>query len=313
MIGVWKRFLMLFRWCGIVIKEFRANHGFDLSAELAFWFFYSIFPFLIFLFALAGFFPPFSDEAKILNLLYSFLPPPIYELIGSTLASVLVKPKGLIALTTLLFALWSASNAVHSMMGTLNRICGVQESRPYWKTKGVALILTVTLCTVFLITFLLLVIGPLITQKILEILKWNHFTGTILGLVRLAIAVLGLYIALLLVYRFGPDIPRHTLCHLPGTALAIAGGLIISHLFGLYLQKVAVYNKFYGALGMVIAFMTWLYALGVFILLGGQANSFLLRKSPEFEAQNTTNQPTDRLSNHLDDLDYEYTNSRRQG
>ncbi len=269
-----------------VIDEFRQNNGFGLSAELAFWFFYSIFPFLIFLFALAGFLPFLSDEDKVFNLMREFLPNPVFELIGNTLVDVLVKPRGLMALGTLVLALWASSNAVNSMMGTLNRIHGVKETRPYWKVKGVALLLTLILSTVFILTFLILVLGPIITKWIFTSLKWEYPLGRLLWYFRFVVASGGLIVALLVVYRYGPDIPRHTRYNLPGAIFAVAGGLLISHLFGLYLQKVAPYNKFYGALGTVIAFMTWLYTLGGFILLGGQLNSFLLRKkSPAFEAR----------------------------
>ncbi|SFM62285.1 YihY/virulence factor BrkB family protein [Thermodesulforhabdus norvegica] len=282
-----------FRSCGTLIGEFRGSHGFGLSAELAFWFFYSIFPFLIFLFSLAGFLPPFSDRARILQLLQTTLPPPAYELIGNTVVNILVKPKGLMAFGTLLLALWSASNAVHSMMGTLNRIYGIKETRPYWKVKLVALTLTVTLCSVLTLTFLLLVIGPLITEKIMEALRWGKFVGTTIATVRFIVSIVGMYVALLLIYRFGPDIPRNTAYNLPGTGLAVFGGLLTSQLFGIYLKKIAPYNKFYGALGTVIAFMTWLYLIGVFILLGGQLNSLLFRKSPEFRARLTECRPYD--------------------
>ncbi len=271
------------------IDEFRQNNGFGLSAELAFWFFYSVFPFLIFLFALAGFLPFLSDETKVLNLMKEFLPTPVFELIGSTLIDVLVKPRGLMALSTLGLALWASSNAVGSMMGTLNRIHGVKETRPYWKVKGVALLLTIVLSTVFIFTFLVLVLGPVITKLAFDYLKWNYQLGRILSYFRFVVASIGLTMALLIVYRYGPDIPRHTRYNIPGAVFAVVGGLISSHLFGLYLQKLAHYNKFYGALGTVIAFMTWLYTLGGFILLGGQLNSFLLRKkSPEFEARRNT-------------------------
>jgi len=281
------KFLLINVW--IVIQEFRSNNGFGLCAELAFWFFYSVFPFLIFLLALAGFLPFISNEAQILGVLKEFLPEQMYILIGNTLADVLVKPKGYMALGTLLLALWASSNAVNSMIGTLNRIHGVRETRPYWKVKAISLLLTLTLCSVFICTFLLLVLGPIITHWIFSMIKWKHSLGIVLSFFRFLIATLGLHVALLLVYRFGPDIPRYTIYNLPGTVFAILGEIMSSHLFSMYLQKVAPYNKFYGALGTVIAFMTWLYTLGAFILMGGQINSFLMRRSPKFEARRVNN------------------------
>jgi membrane protein len=63
----------------------------------------------------------------------------------------------------------------------------------------------------------------------------------------------------------------------PGGLLAVAGWVIASAAFAFYVANFGSYNKTYGSLGGVIAFLVWLWISNIAILLGAEFNAELER------------------------------------
>lgn len=253
-------------------KKFRQNHCPGLAAELGFWFLYSLFPFLVFLVAASSLLPFAQRHDKILNVLKGFLPPSVFDLIAPTVQQVLIQPNGWLAVGTLLLALWAASTAVSSLMGTLNRVYEVQETRPYWKTKSIALLLTGSMVFIYILAFTTFVIGPILNRLILQHMVGDHTIHLLFKVSRIGIGLLTMMAVLSLIYAFAPNTGGRRRVVVPGAVVVTLGWFGASSAFSFYLENFADYNRFYGALGAVIALMTWLYLVGLLILVGGLVN-----------------------------------------
>ncbi|MEW6444019.1 MAG: YihY/virulence factor BrkB family protein [bacterium] len=261
-------------------RKFMGLDTLGLAAELGFWYFYSIFPFLIFFIALTSFLPVADDPEKVLGLMQDALPPSVYQVVGPTLHDTLIRPKSWLAVGTLILALWAASTAVSSLVSTLNRVYRVPETRPYWKRKGVALLLTGSLIIGCLVAFLFLVLAPVLTRYLAGRAHLEVDLHPFLQVLRPGVGVLVLVVSFAIIYRYAPDTRLTWRSVLPGSIVAMIGSFGVSRAFAYYLQNFAYYNRLYGTLGAVIAMMTWFYLVGLMVLLGGLVNSEFGRPGP---------------------------------
>jgi membrane protein len=85
-------------------------------------------------------------------------------------------------------------------------------------------------------------------------------------------------VILAVLYYAGPNVKQPGIRWVsPGSVLAVLLWLVVSAAFALYVASFSSYNKTYGALGGVVAFLVWLWLTNVVILLGAELNAELER------------------------------------
>lgn len=255
-------------------KYFQCNCG-GLAAELGFWALFSLFPFIIFVVAVGSLLPLAHPHEDALRALKRFVPDSVYAVIGPTVSNLLIQPNELIAVTTLLLALWAASRAVSSLMTALNRLYDLPETRPYWRAKFIALVLTMTTGMIYLLAFGLLVLGPLLTKQLIHHVGMKEAIKQLYHYSRLGIVAVAMTAVFCLIYKIGPNGGTARKPYLPGALVAMLGWFAVSAGFSYYIENIANFNRFYGTLGAVISLMTWLYLVGLMILIGGLVNAEL--------------------------------------
>ncbi len=248
------------------------NYCFDMSAELGFYFLYSLFPFFIFLMAILGYLPIPVTPEEVLSTMRMFLPEYLFTLAGQSIMDIIFRPRHWLALGTLALALWPASLAVSSLMASLNRIYGVKETRSLWMRKGISLLLTGAFVGVLLIAFVLLVVGPAIKDWLIARTGLYELFNMLFGASRWLIAVAAMFFTVEIIFSVGPCIKKRFTFVSWGSFVTLAGWFVLSEAFGLYFQNAPSYNLFYGTAGGIIGLMTWLYLMGLMILVGAQVN-----------------------------------------
>ncbi len=154
-------------------KETVADNCFGLAAQLAYYFFLSVFPALLVVVAMTSVFPRNLLD-QILAWLGSFTPPDVLQIINSQIQ--LITKSGHTGLLTfgVLGALWSSSSAMNATIDTLNRAYGIREARPWWKVQSLAIVLTIIMSIFVLVAFTLVVAGPEIAENVAD----RHGLGT---------------------------------------------------------------------------------------------------------------------------------------
>jgi membrane protein len=241
------------------------------AAELAYYFLLAVFPMLIFLASLVGFLP--DAQSSILSGLAKVAPADAMRLIRETLEDVISHRSGGLLSFGILGALWAASNGVASLMGTLNTAYDAKERRSFWKTRLVAIGLTLAIAT-------LVIGGAIIIMLSHKLANWfsaslglgaafsiiNSILGYIVGLALL-------FVGVEVLYYFGPDVKQSWKLITPGAVFAIFAIIAGSLLLSLYLRVAPSNSATYGSLGAVITLMLWLYLIGLALLIGGEINS----------------------------------------
>jgi membrane protein len=262
------------------VRETQDDDVLGLAAQLAYYFFLALFPAILFIIAVASFFPLTGFIDEIVRALKPFAPGEVLRLLEDQLRRVSNTDSGGILTLGLLGAIWSSSAAVVSIIGSLNRAYDINECRPWWKVRLTAIALTVALALLIVSSFTLVVAGPTIAERLAS--AWHlgaafEWTWKIVqwplafGLVSTAIG---------LIYYFAPDAEQEWVWITPGALTATVLWVIVSLAFKIYVANFTDYNATYGAVGGVIILLLWFYVSSIAILVGAEMNAEIEHASP---------------------------------
>jgi len=266
-----------------------------LAAELAYYFFLALFPAILFLLAVASFFPLSNITDDVGRSLGPFVSPQVLELIQDQMRRLANNENGGLLTFGVAGALWSSSAAVVSIVGALNRAYDIDEGRPWWKVRLVAIGLTLAVAAIVLVALSLVLIGPAAAEWLGRTTGWGApFEWTWLVLQWPLVFVL-ITTAFGLMYYFGPDADQDWVWITPGAVAGSVLWLLVSLLFKIYIARFTDYEASYGTVGGVIVVLLWFYVSGVAILTGAELNSEIEHASPYGRAPGSKNAQGKRL------------------
>lgn len=260
-------------------KSFMDDDLLSRAAELGFYFFFALFPMLICASAVLGLAarsaPGIYD--KLLHYLAMVVPVSAYQLVMDTFNQTTRASTGGKITFGLLVALWSASTGFSAIQDTMNLVYKVRETRPYWKAKGLAMLITVLLAVISTINLAALLAGDFLAHKA-RLAIWHQplriAAMLAIHLVMWIIACALLMLIFSLIYYYAPDLKKkcwHWLT--PGAAVGIIMWLLASLGFRAYLHFFNSYSVTYGSLGAVMILLMWFYITGLTLLAGAELNS----------------------------------------
>ena len=254
-----------------VAKGVYNDNAIGQAAQLAYYFLFALFPFLLFLVTLLGFLPLAMDE--IMSLLANVMPADVISLVQENVSTLVIQQRGGLLSFGILTALWTSSSAVVAIMDNLNHAYGVQEERPIWKVWGIALLLVLALSGLLMVSVVLLIFGPQIGGLLAYYIGLGTEFKVIWNIVRWPIIIVFLIVAMANIYYFAPDVEQNWKWITPGSIFAILAWIGVSLGFSAYVSQFGSYNKIYGSIGTFIVLLTWMYLMGFVILVGGEINA----------------------------------------
>ncbi len=261
-------------------SEVMTDNCLGLAAQLAYYFFLALFPALLFLVAIVSFIPVHGLLEAITATLGRVAPYEALKLIQEQILNIAHQKDGGLLTLGMIGTIWSTSSGVSAIIETLNQAYDIQEGRPWWKVKLIALGLTVTLALFIVVSTALVLVGPALAEKVAA---WAHlgpaFEWTwkiaqwpvVFGLVALAIAM---------IYYYAPDAEQRWIWITPGSIFATVAWLLVSLGFRFYVTRFTSYNATYGAIGGAIVMMLWFYLSALAVLVGAELNAEIEHASP---------------------------------
>jgi membrane protein len=259
-----------------VWHEMQEDDVFGRAAQLSYYFLLALFPLLLFLTSLLGYFAEAGTELRenLLNYLGSVMPGSAYELVHTTVDEI-TKAKGGGKLSFgILATLWAASNGMGAISESLNVAYNVKEQRPWWKARLVSIALTMALAVLIITALTLMLYGGEIAEGIAASYGFGSAFTIAWKILQWPIVLLFVLLSFSLIYYFAPDLRDQDWKWVtPGSAIALVLWLLVSFAFRIYLNYFDSYSATYGSLGAVIIMMLWFYLTGAAILIGGEINS----------------------------------------
>jgi membrane protein len=234
---------------------------------------------------LLGVFTLVADESTIAHLvarLTEIAPSDAADLFGNSLRHLSQRSStGLtLALVGLGLALWSASNAMSTVISALNVAYDREDSRGFVRSRLVAIVMAVFVGAAALLAGTLLVMGPHLQAWLGSALDARRPVELAWWIGQWPILIAGLLFAFAVVLYLGPDV-EHRRWQLisPGSVVAVVVWLVVSSAFSFYTAHFGTYDKTWGTLGAVIVTLIWLWLAGLSLLFGGELNAETERRA----------------------------------
>ena len=262
-------------------QEINEDQVFNGAAALGFYFLLALFPSMLFLLSLLPFLPIDNLNGSIMGMLQGFLPGDAYTLFSETVREITSEERGGILSIGAALTLWAASSGMYAAIQHLNFTYDVAEARPYWKARGIAVLLTIAFGFLTISALLLVLLGDVLHRWLTESVGMAEPLAVLFSVVRWGLIGLALLTGFAITYYFGPDVKQKfrfvTLGSVFGATLLVAASLG----FKFYAENFGEYNATYGSIGAVIVLMLWLQILGLVLLLGSEINALVEHYSPE--------------------------------
>jgi membrane protein len=272
---------MAFREIGSTLKhvygDIMKNHTMAMAAGLSYYFVMSLFPLLILAAAIVSFLPVPDLFEKILSAMQRVIPADSMGLVRGILKDVITPNKGSFLTLGILGTLWSASGGFASLIEALNVAYDVPETRPFYKTRVLAIGLMLVIGSMLVLGAVSMFLGPEFGTWISAKLGLSWMFVKMWPLLRWSVAIGFTVIAVELMFFWAPNVKQNFWSTLPGATIGVSFWIGASYLLGMYFRHFANFNKTYGTLGAAVALMVWLYWSWFVILIGAEINSELLK------------------------------------
>jgi membrane protein len=214
-------------------------------------------------------------EQTIISALYRSLPDQAAELFTSTVTNVVSERRGGLLSFAILGTIWAASSGLQVVMEQIHATYDGQDKRPYWKRRGIAILLVFAVGLLVVGAFGLVLVGDLIHDRLTLIMGPEALFLWLFPALRWGTIWLLMLSALSLFYYYGPDIRQRYRLITPGAVLATFLFIAASLGFRTYVTHFGSYEATYGSLGAVIVLLIWLYVGGLVVLIGAEVNGLL--------------------------------------
>jgi membrane protein len=260
-------------------KSLLNDNLFGSAAELGYWFLFALFPTLVSASSIIGLAARHAaaNYELLLHYMALVIPPSAYGIVFETFNQITAESSGRKVTFGLAAGLWAASAGFSAIQDSMNSVYKVKETRPYWKVRGSAVLIS-TLLSLLITAILASLLAADFFARLARLdLAHPLVTDAAVILIRAAgwVVALGLLTLLFaLIYYWAPDVKKRQWRWLtPGAAIGIVGWLAASFGLRAYLHFFNSYTATYGSLGAVIILLTWFYLSGLMLLLGAEVNS----------------------------------------
>lgn len=249
-------------------RRLMAHDGIEIAGFIAYTGLVSLFPFVIFLFALAGFFGDSTTAQAVMNAAFAQLPREVASTLVPIIADIFKQPQPGLMTLGIVGTLWVTSSGVEALRIGCSRSWEVKDARPFWRRRVTSFLFVLIGAVGALAANLIIVAAPLVLAHIQSIVVIPEIFIIIATVLRIALAAVLLAGTLALLYRY---LPARTIAWrrvFPGAWLASFLWIILASLFSFYLSSSGDYSVTYGSLGGIVITLLFLHFSAIIFLFG---------------------------------------------
>lgn len=258
------------------------HSGFALAGAVAFSFVVSLFPFCIFLGALAGVFGGRELAAQAVDQLFTILPEPVAKGLAPEVENIMGRSRFDLLTVGAALALFFATSAIETLRAALNQAYRVNETRSYPLCLLVSMLFVlVSAASTLFLTWAVLV-GPGLAARF-ELTEPNWFKTMLTWIdsswltagTRYALSGLIIVIQLFAFHIWLAAGRRNMRDVWPGVLLSMLLWLVLASLWSQYLA-ISDYSRFYAGLSQLMVAMIFFQFTAIAVILGAELNRGLL-------------------------------------
>lgn len=256
-----------------LIKRSNKNELILLSNALAYRLIIAIFPFIIFLMTLMGFF-----NIQIGKFIVGFseqLPIEVMQIFNTFMKEVVSNKSTSLLSSSLIISIFSASSGFNSAIKGLNKAYEQKETRGYIKVRIISVLLVLIFAALIIGSLLIFIFGDLIINFVIKNSIIDHIPNIISSFTTFIISICVLFTMIIVIYKIAICKKVSFIELVPGTIVTVIVWGILSKAFNIYVNNFAKFSKVYGSIGSIFIFFFWMNIISFVFLLGGQINAII--------------------------------------
>ena len=253
------------------------HDGLTVAGYMAFAAFTSLFPFLIFLAALASVLGTPETAKATIEGLFLFLPADVAQTLTPAVHQVMAGHHGGLLTIGVLATLWTASSGVEALRDALDRAYEIRDLAPIWWRRLQSMAVVVVGALVLFVASLAVILGPVLWRVLEDFGRPSEEEAVFWTIGRYVVGAVVLALGLVGLHRWLPNHHLPLRAIVPGVLLTLALWLVGASLFSLYLGTVADYSVTYGSLAGVAITLLFFYLTGALFILGAEYNAVRLK------------------------------------
>lgn len=268
----------LFYIVRFLVEESKQDRMMTRANSMAFSFFLSIFPGIIFLFTLL----PHLDithqlDTNIANSIYRLLPRTASDYLLTIIHDITgIKRQGLLSFGFFLAMYFSSQGVLTMMIGFDKSHINGFGTRTYFEKRFVSLGITIVLLLLVISSGTLIILGDLIFEYLSNLLHLEMISPILLSLFRWALAIFIVYLAITIIFRYAPSMNEKIKFWNLGSFVATLLSILSSFVFAFFVNNFGRYNEIYGSIGALIVILLWLKINAFIMLFGFELNTSIL-------------------------------------
>ena len=257
--------------------RFNADDGWAIASHIALSALMSLFPFLIVVTAVAGFFGTKELADEVALILLEAWPTQVATPISAEIHNVLTTARGGVLTVGVALAIFFASSGIESLRIGLNRAYNLTELRSWWVLRLESIAYVLVAAVSLLVLAFLIVLAPLIFTTTVRFLPWLEPLWPLLNFVRFSVTAIVLVAALFIAHKWLPSGSRPLSTILPGMIATLVLWLVAGEVFGRYLADFAyTYVSYYAGLASAMIALVFLYLIASIFIYGAELNTIIM-------------------------------------
>jgi membrane protein len=258
------------------VRAVYADSGFAMAGAVAYSFVLSLFPFCIFLGALAGVFGGEERAQEGIRQLFEIVPAPVAQALAPEVMAVMGRSRFDLLTFGAFISLFFATSAIESLRAALNVAYRQKETRSYPACLMQSSLFVVLSAVGMLALTWGVVVGPEMAARIKPVwMLWLAETGWLPLIVRFGVVVGAIGLQLLAYHLWLAAGHRRLADVWPGVLLSVVLWLLVARLFGSWLL-ISDYSRFYAGLTSIMSALVFFQISAIIIILGAELNRGLL-------------------------------------
>ncbi len=260
-----------------------SRNGFEIAGYIAFTVMLSLFPFMIFLVSIAGFFGDTSTGENFMNTISVIAPPEVTKTLQPAIQQVVQNRSGSLLTIGLALALYSASSAVSALRLALNLAYGIDETRSFWLRKAQDFGVVIVGSVFLVLISAAIILGPWVWKVIAWTTIVDEEDRNIWHVARYSFTLVVLAGGVVVLHRILPNCRLTVRQILPGALATTIAWIAAASVLTFYFGRISDYTATYGSLGGVIITLLFFYVTGIIFIFGGELNAAMMAHKKEIK------------------------------
>jgi|TARA_R110002020_G_scaffold396281_4_gene606380 membrane protein len=246
------------------------------ASSIAYSFFVALFPFLLFILNLIPYVPIENFQTRFLVFIEELLPAQTVEFFYPTIADIAVNTRGGLLSLSIIFSLFFAANGVNAIFSAFEYSFHVTINRNFFRQYGVAVLVSIFLALLLLITVGVILYGEYVIANLLDN---NYISDDVFWITALqfTVFVIMIYLIIATLYYYGTKEGKHSRFVSIGAVVTTLLFLVTTYFFTIYINNFSNYNELYGSIGAILIMMLYIWINANLLLLGFELNISLQR------------------------------------